>query len=79
MFVGDNGNNLSGGQRQRLALCRMLFNNKDILILDEIDSFLDDKNIKILIEEIIKDENKTIIFSTHNKEILKFASRVIKF
>ena len=77
--IGDNGNNLSGGQRQRLALSRMLFKNSNILVLDEIDTYLDRENINLLIKYILKDKSKTIIFSTHNKSLLKYANKVIRF
>ncbi len=77
--IGDNGNNLSGGQRQRLALSRMLFKNSNILVLDEIDTYLDRDNINLLIKYILKDKSKTIIFSTHNKNLLKYANKVIRF
>ena len=79
MQVGDDGNNLSGGQRQRLAICRMIFKSNEILILDEIDTYLDDSNISLITNQILKDKSKTIIFSTHNKSLLDYASKVIKF
>ncbi len=32
------GGNLSGGQKQRLALCRALYQDRDIYLLDDIFS-----------------------------------------
>lgn len=75
--VGENGVKLSHGQKQRLLLVRLLYENKEILILDEPTSSLDEKNI-IKIKDILKDlkKNKTIIITSHNKDILEICDKV---
>jgi len=40
-IITTGGENLSGGQKQRIALCRALYLNKDIYLLDDILSSLD--------------------------------------
>lgn len=70
--ITENGKNLSGGQRQRIGLARILYLNKDILLLDEFTSALDFKiKSKILnhISNIKKD--KIIIISTHDSKVLE--------
>ena len=61
--------NLSGGEVQRIAIARGLVINPKVLFLDEPTANIDQANIK-LIEELIlkiKEENdSTIIITTHN-------------
>ena len=46
-LVGDMGSSLSGGQKQRLLLARALYQEPDILFLDEASSHLDMENVAI--------------------------------
>jgi len=39
--VGPEGSKLSGGQKQRLSICRALYNDKEIFLLDDPFSSLD--------------------------------------
>lgn len=60
---------LSGGQKQIVMICRAVIQNTKIIILDEPTSALDFRNqsrVLKLLKEIVKEENKTIILSTHN-------------
>ena len=41
--VGHHGNNISGGQKQRISLARSIYFEKQILILDEPTSHLDEE------------------------------------
>ena len=61
-----NNKTLSSGQMQKISFIRSLLNDSEILLLDEATSNLDDRTKK-LIFDILKDENITIINSTHNK------------
>jgi len=67
-------NQLSGGQKQRVAIARALINNPKYLLCDEITSALDlDTAIAItkLLNDIHQKLNITIIFVTHQIEIIK--------
>ncbi|MFW5443963.1 MAG: ATP-binding cassette domain-containing protein [Methylococcaceae bacterium] len=61
---------LSGGEQQKVALARAIITNPDVLLMDEPFSYLD-HNSELLLEQFIqhyiKEHNKTLIFSTHNR------------
>ncbi len=73
-------NELSGGEQQRLAVARALVNYPDVIIADEPTGNLDPYNayeVLSLLEKINK-AGKTVILSTHNREIInKLGKRVI--
>ena len=74
-------NELSGGQRQRVAIARSLVNNPQILLADEPTGNLDSTS-EAEIMEIFTNLNRqgtTIIMVTHEPELAKYASRIIKF
>ena len=74
--VGELGNNLSGGQRQRIGIARALYFDRDVLILDEATNSLDHLTEEKIIQNICKLKNKTIIFITHKKSLLKYCDIV---
>ena len=65
--IGEFGSKISGGQIQRLLISRALYNNPDILILDEPTSSLD-RELEIEIIKTLSNlkKDKIIIFVTHN-------------
>ncbi len=63
---------LSGGEKQRLALARLLFTKKAVLILDEPTSALDEKTSQAVIQNI-KEYTKNrvkLIIVTHNAMVI---------
>lgn len=77
--LGDRGSKISGGQRQRVSIARALYHNKDILIMDESTSALDEKTENEILEYLKDLKNEiTIILISHKKETLKYCDRVYK-
>tara|TARA_B100000989_G_scaffold72938_3_gene51240 strand:- start:74 stop:1792 length:1719 start_codon:yes stop_codon:yes gene_type:complete len=78
--VGENGINLSGGQIQRIGIARALYNNPEIIILDEPSSALDENTENKILSEIsnIK-SNKTIIIISHKKSTLSICNKIFNF
>jgi ABC-type bacteriocin/lantibiotic exporter with double-glycine peptidase domain len=76
--IEENGINLSGGERQRIGLARCLYQNRDIIILDEPTNNLDEKS-EIKFYETLKNlkSNKTIIIVSHNKELVNFCDEIL--
>ena len=75
-LVGFRGSSVSGGQRQRIAIARALYNNKELLILDEPSSYLDDYSKKQFINTINKiKSSKTIVIVSHDKEIIDICEK----
>ncbi|WP_240618918.1 peptidase domain-containing ABC transporter [Alteromonas gracilis] len=76
-LVGDMGSSLSGGQKQRLLLARALYQNPDILFLDEASSHLDMAN-EAQINHHLKSLNMTRIIVAHRPQSIAMADKVYR-
>lgn len=70
--VGERGTRLSGGQQQRIGIARALYNNPEILIIDEGTNSLDNKTELEILNDISSLKNfLTIIIISHDMNIIK--------
>ncbi len=70
---------LSGGERNRLALCKMLMNPFNVLIMDEPTNHLDMRSKKVL-KKALKEFDGSIILISHDREFLQgLVDRVYEF
>lgn len=78
--IGEKGIKLSGGQQQRLGLARALYNDPELLILDESTSALDIETENKIIKTVKKlRKDKTIIIISHRSNTIKEADKVYEF
>ena len=78
--VGEDGIKLSGGQKQRIGIARAIYNNLEILVLDESTNALDKNTEKEIINNIYNlPDKKTTIAISHSKESLSACDRIIEF
>jgi len=71
---------LSGGQQQRVAVARALASKPDFVLADEPTANLDTEsafNLLDIMARLNKEENITLIFSTHDQRVIERARRVI--
>lgn len=79
--AGNFPSQMSGGQQQRVSIARALTKNPRMILADEPTAALDyNTSIEILtiVENIVRNQGKTVVMITHNPEIAKMADRVVK-
>ena len=78
-MCGEDGKYLSFGQKQRLAIARAIYQNKDIIILDECTSNLDDRSESKIIERFKNHlSDKTGIIVSHKFSSLEICNKIFE-
>jgi putative ABC transport system ATP-binding protein len=79
-FSGKRPNEMSGGQQQRVAVARAIVNNPSVVLADEPTANLDSVtagNLLDLMERMNTEKNITFIFSSHDKNVIDRAKRLL--
>lgn len=78
-MIGERGINLSGGQKARIGLARAVYQDKDILLMDDPISALDAEVRKNIFRNVIFGhlKDKTCVLVTHAIDFLYLADKVI--
>lgn len=73
----EQGGGLSEGQAQRIAIARALLRPGSIMLLDEATSALDADTERKVLENILKNHQRTVIFVTHRKAVIDYCDQVL--
>ncbi len=77
-LLGEGGQNLSQGQRKRLGLARAIYQQRDLILLDEPTAALDSATraeiIKVLWELA---QGRTLLLVSHDEDLLALADNII--
>ena len=76
--LGQGGHPLSAGQRHRLGLARAFFQNRPIVLLDEITAGLDGDTEALVIDALTRfAHHRTLILTSHRPALITWADHVI--
>ena len=79
-YINAKPRQISGGQKQRVAIARAMANDPAIVLADEPTGALDSKTGRLVMDifhRLNRDQGKTVILITHNRELAKETSRTV--
>ncbi len=75
--VGERGERLSGGQRQAVCIARAVAHQPNVLLLDEPTSMMDPATEQMLIQNLRRLQNVTLLLVTHRTAMLPLVDRLV--
>ncbi|XP_041074963.1 ATP-binding cassette sub-family C member 8-like isoform X1 [Polyodon spathula] len=79
--IGERGINLSGGQRQRISVARALYQQTNMVFLDDpfsaLDIHLSDHLMQDGILKMLREDKRTVVLVTHKLQYLPHADWII--
>jgi len=77
---GERGARLSGGERQRLSIARALYHNRQVLVMDEVTSALDEETERGIVAafERLREEGLTLIMIAHRHSTLRICDTILR-
>ena len=77
--IGERGIRISGGQRQRIGIARALYEDPEILIMDEATSAVDNDTEKAIMDSINRlHGSKTLIIIAHRLQTIEKCDAVYR-
>lgn len=74
----ESGGGLSEGQAQRIAVARALLRDRPVMLFDEATSALDMDTERRLLEQVLSDHRKTVIFITHRTAVVDYCDQTLR-
>lgn len=76
--LGELGLHLSGGERQRIGIARVILQNPEYVIMDEVTSALDPENEALVMSSLRKlMRGRTSVVISHNMDVIRRADHIV--
>ena len=77
--IGEKGINLSGGQKARVSLARAVYQEADVILMDDPISALDANVRKAIFKQVFQKllKDKTRVLVTHAVDFVHLADRIV--
>lgn len=74
----EQGGGLSEGQAQRVSIARALLRDRPVMLFDEATSALDPETERQLLQNLLADRTKTVIFITHRPAVIDYCDQTLR-